>query len=214
MSSEEIINRYNRAFVKLHDRSPYIKKRGAWIYVDDSSALRIKDLRRMTEVLEARIEERENIHQETTDRDFFTTEYLKKRKWQEQISNNITMMFLDELYNRCGSSFNMERFMRNFSCGDDISSLKFNEDDDESETYRDYIYEIEELQEECYHLKKEYDKIEKKLKISEKISEINLKTKDEWKEKYEELKRNSVLFSMEELNSVQMEFTPDDDIPF
>ena len=215
-TSEEIINRYNRLYYKIYKTWPVIVKNRSWVYINDEpKALRLNQMDKKSDFLQARIEERKNIPLKESTR--------IKRNWRNNLSNDIINLFLDELLRKCGFSlFKTERFMQNFICGGDLSDCKINTDADEficdpenCDALTEAFERIESIEEECEALKETNNELKNTLIESEESIKVLIEDLDENRKKYKELKKNSVLFSMDDIDTPPIEYVhEDDDIPF
>ena len=124
------------------------------------------------------------------------------RLWK--VDEDIIEMFLDRLFVRFGnSSYQLEQFLKEYAFEEDMSSLWVGDECDEC--HDDMKFNIKRLNKQMEQLQAQRDTAHKHTREAvskgleaKKDSQRNLAMYMEMKMKYEKLKNNSVIFSMEE----------------
>ena len=110
------------------------------------------------------------------------------RIWKQHIDPELIDMFLDRLFEKCKCSiFEMERVMQDLACSDNLNHL-----------YKD---ELEEICKECddvHHLEETVDNLGDDINSLKDDIKGNIQLYLDMKKKYNFLKKNAVVFTMDE----------------
>jgi molybdopterin converting factor small subunit len=219
--SIEAVRMYTQAYHELHGRMPDIRTNNGWIKLPNGNSYRPFEIREMASTLRRRAREEElEIRWETEEdessvwdvRDELKTRVREQIKeelkqvvlddnneshvqlsgWRKHIRKDTMVMFFNRLFERAGNSaFDMQRMMDDF-----VHNGRFS---DESNCGNcEIIEELEYLKED--YAEKEEQNISFHHRLRNKQREINeLQTViSELRKEMKELKKNSVIFSMDE----------------
>jgi len=203
-----IIESYMSAYNSYHGVYPTIAKKGAWIYINgDGNALRLKALPEMAKRL--RDKKKEDPHK--LNRNILP----KKKQWEKEIGEDLIHLFLEKISELCSNSpSGMERFLKDFITSGYES---FQDNIDQAETIVNLERIVNEQENEIDNLKAEIGSITRYILDIKKIMR-------EIKNENSALRENSVLFTMDDIDSPQKDWDlsscigdpgpSDDDIPF
>jgi len=203
MTTDEKIFMYKKAFKMLYGVEPNIRRNGAWLRINNSvSSHRASDLPEMACALIAKLEDRK---EKDRLRDREKLREIKKTnitgsEWMKYIDSKTIEMFLEKLYHNCGnSSFTMQKWLDDYVSGDANSTIiaemsekiKYLE-----RAIKEKNIRIEFKDKSIENFKRE---INKEVKLHEKSNRINNVRINTLERKLNELRKNSVLFSMDDL---------------
>ena len=225
MTTDERIEEYKNAYFACHKRYPVVRKKGAWLYINDGfTAHRSSDLPKMAlrliEMAAKKLDD--ELRPKKQDPEYFEVKYPLNKKWKKDIDDHVIVMFLDELHRRCAhSAFKMERFMKNFVTGGSLSDCDFENnlfecDSEKCELVESLELNIDIKDRKISVLKQDLADKEAELRASKKLNRELRTVNKKYKDDYNHLKENSVLFSMDHLEEkCEMIYDDiDDDIPF
>lgn len=200
LSTNEKIRRYCDAYYDLHGSYPSIKKSGSWLYINNSmSAIRASELIPRTQRLIEMKRDRQRKTQIKKREDYWyvdepitiTIPKTNNKPWEGYIKEDLIDMFLYKIFENCENSiYEMEQCMKDFTY---------------SNTSRGDLYKFGGITEEIKKLRSEYEKrieymmLKHERELKDKIIE-NLKLSN----KIRKLRENSVLFTMEDLDAINI----------
>jgi len=206
-----IIESYMSAYNSYHGVYPTIAKKGAWIYINgDGSALRLKDLPEMAKRLRDKKKELE-LELELNELEL-DIPHRKKKQWEKEIGEDLIHLFLEKISELCSNSpSGMERFLKDFITSGYES---FQDNIDQAETIVNLEQNNIEQAETIFNLEEENNNLKGYISDIKKIMR-------EIKNENSALRENSVLFTMDDIDSLPIKqnndipyWSSDDDIPF